>query len=90
MSHLSIEELQQQITDAANLVAVGGRYQHYKGADKTYCVKELVIIEATNEVGVVYEAEYAAGVRFVRPLRDWLATIEREGWSKKRFTLIEK
>lgn len=87
--YLSTEELQQRIADAATLVSVGARYQHYKGADKTYRVESLVIIEATNEVGVVYVPEYVDQVSFMRPLSDWLAHVEWEGKTVPRFTLIE-
>lgn len=88
--YLSVDELRKRLVDAALQVKIGGRYVHYKGADKTYHVKDLILIEATNEVGVIYEADYDPGLRFMRPLSDWLASIEREGWAVKRFTLIEK
>lgn len=91
MSHLvSLDELQQKLVDAAQQVTVGGRYVHYKSTDKTYRVTELVIIEATNEVGVLYKSEYAPSLSYVRPLSDWLTKIEREGVSLDRFRFIEK
>lgn len=90
MEKLPIEELQQRLAAAAKEVVIGGIYAHYKDPSKTYRIKELVIIEATNQVGVVYEAEYAKGVTFMRPLTSWLDKIDWRGRIVSRFTFIEK
>lgn len=58
MSHRTAQELKSLLQEAETLVQIGGRYFHYKRPDKFYTVLDLVIIEATEEVGVVYRADY--------------------------------
>jgi len=89
---LTPEEIKNKIADAAKIVKVGGRYQHYKGAEFTYIVTDLVLIEENQEVGVIYEPEYFpkdATSRFFRPLSVWTEVVEWEGQTLPRFKPIE-
>lgn len=70
---------------AKELVVVGGRYAHFKNPAHEYVVRELAIIEATEEVGVIYEALYEAHIPFIRPLTSFTADVEHEGVTGKRF-----
>jgi hypothetical protein len=79
----STEDLLAKIEKAKSLVKAGGRYRHYKG--NYYKVLDLAIMESDTEPCVIYEAEYAPGLSFVRPLQDWLATVEVDGVMKPRF-----
>lgn len=90
MKHLSGGELQHLLHEAASSVSVGGRYLHYKG--RAYLVTGLCVIEATDTIGVLYQADYAGleGVTFLRPVEDFLAEVEQNGVKKKRFKKIEK
>ena len=88
MAHVSLEELAQRLADAGREVEVGGRYVHYKDPTKEYIVKSLVIIEATEEVGVVYEAQYDTRISFMRPLADFCAVIDLAGVPTPRFSKI--
>jgi hypothetical protein len=89
MSNLSDEEklpddeLMRRLSAAAKQARVGGRYRHYKGNE--YTVLELVIIERTNEVGVVYRPEYGDRLSFLRPLSNWIETVDVDGRDLPRF-----
>lgn len=84
---LTQEEIGARITGAEQLVAVGARYQHYKG--NFYTVLHMALLEATNAPCVVYRAEYGAHAIFIRPLEDWLATVETGGKQIPRFARAE-
>lgn len=93
MDKLTPEQLKEKIEDASTLVQIGQRYLHYKNNEHTYIVNELVIIEATNEVGVVYEPEYfpkESKVQFMRPLSSWLEKLTWDGKEVSRFTKFEE
>jgi len=88
MAHLPLEELAEKLADAGREVEVGARYVHYKDRAKEYLVKSLAIFEATEEVGVVYEAQYDTHVSFIRPLADFCALIEVNGVPTPRFAKL--
>ena len=81
-----MEELARELEAAREHVLVGGRYTHYKHPDRPYRVASLGILEASEEVAVVYEAEYGERIAFVRPLASWLETVEHEGLRVPRFS----
>ena len=80
--------LAQQISAAEKLVTIGGTYVHYKGADKLYTVLGLGFIEADNTLCVIYQAQYDQRLAFLRPLSVWLETVEWNGTTVPRFSLI--
>jgi hypothetical protein len=79
------DELKRRLAEAGKVAKVGGRYRHYKGQE--YTVLDLVIIEATNEVGVVYRPEYGAKLHFLRPMSNWAETVPVDGREVPRFLL---
>lgn len=89
MPHKSQPALTQELKDATNKVHVGALYVHYKQPENTYRVTNLAIIEATDEVCVVYQAKYGDQITFVRPLKSWLESVEQNGKKVKRFTKVE-
>lgn len=86
MAHKTHEEFLEDLHMAAEKVTVGAQYEHYKGL--LYIVEGFVIIEATNEVGVVYRAEYGKHIKFVRPLSSWLEIVEAAGRTVPRFAKV--
>lgn len=90
MSHKPASALEQALSNAQLQVEVGARYFHYKNPTQEYVVVSLVIIEATEEVGVCYQADYEPirGIIFMRPLSDFLATVTNGGTVTSRFTKI--
>ncbi len=88
MSHKSGKELKQSLVEAQKRVRLGKCYHHYKGQD--YTVMGFVIIEATDEVGVLYQADSAGleEISFLRPLEEFLSDVEVDGKKLPRFALV--
>ena len=66
---------------------VRGRYRHFKGRE--YEVVGIAHHSETMEDMVVYRALYGEGELWVRPASMWEETVECDGVTYKRFTLIE-
>lgn len=64
----------------------GQRYRHYKGGQ--YEVITVAQLEATYEPLVVYRAEVDAAV-WARPLSQWSESVEYEGQTVTRFSLLD-
>lgn len=64
-----------------------GRYRHYKGGE--YQVIDVARHSETEEEMVVYRPLYGAGGLWVRPLDMFIESVEKEGETVPRFTLIE-
>lgn len=64
-----------------------GIYQHFKG--NRYQLMELARHSETGEDYVVYRALYGERGIWVRPLAMFAETIEREGQTLQRFSLVE-
>jgi hypothetical protein len=89
MAHLPLEELVKKLADAGREVEVGARYTHYKDPTKEYIVKSLALLEATDEVAVIYEGQYnTPRVSFIRPLSSFCGTVEVNGIPTPRFTKL--
>lgn len=86
MDKLSYTELEQMIADARKLVVSGSRWKHYKGSE--YVISDIAILEATNEIAVIYTSVDHPTVSFVRVLSIWIETVERKGKATARFTKI--
>lgn len=84
----TIRELEEKLKEASKKVKVGGRYWHFKNPDHFYTVVSLGIQEATENVCVLYKAEYA-DITFVRDLESWISKVEVNGKLADRFTLSE-
>lgn len=63
-----------------------GRYRHFKG--KEYEVLGVARHSETQEELVVYRALYGDFGLWVRPVRMWNETVERDGKTFRRFTYI--
>lgn len=87
MSHTD-GELAKKLALAAEWVEIGDKYRHYKGADMVYTVLNFAILESTEEVVVVYQAEYGERLVWVRTLEDFLAEVETGGKKMKRFAKV--
>jgi len=85
---LSQEELTERLDAAKQQVEIGATYQHYKSADMTYKVKDIVIQEVDNEPCVIYEALYGNHITFSRPVKNWIESVEVDGQSVLRFTRL--
>ena len=88
-THLEQLELAKQLKDAASVIEVGARYWHYKSHDKVYKVIGLGFLEATDELCVIYQAQYDEGLTFIRPLSVWLESVDWESKIVPRFTKLK-
>ncbi|MEK7157069.1 MAG: DUF1653 domain-containing protein [Patescibacteria group bacterium] len=86
MAHIPLEKLAQKLADAGREVEVGARYVHYKDPAKEYVIKSFAILEATDEVGVIYEAQYDKRISFIRLLTNFCGSVDVAGVSTPRFT----
>jgi hypothetical protein len=82
--HLSQSTLSRMLAEAGKQVTVGAQYIHYK--DKPYKVIDLAVLESTNEVCVIYQAQYGKQLTFIRPVSGWLQKVEKDGKFVARFT----
>lgn len=83
------EEIEEELKIAATQVKVGGTYSHYKNPEHTYTVVSLAMQEATENICVIYRAEYGKKLTFVRDLHSWLENPEVNGVKVPRFKLVE-
>jgi hypothetical protein len=88
MDHKPELELVRILQEAGAYIEIGTSYAHYKHPEFTYIVTGLVIWEATDEVAVLYEAQYGERIKFARALNIWLETVEWEGKTVPRFTKV--
>jgi hypothetical protein len=86
--HLPREVLLERVEQALELVSIGAQYAHYKDSAKTYTILNVGITETTNEPCVVYRADYDQDLVFVRPLSNWLETVDVDGSSVPRFVRL--
>lgn len=89
VDHKPLADLVEEIQKAGQEVEVGALYGHYKNPQDPYKVTGFAILEATDEVAVLYQVlEGEHCVTFVRPLHVWLETVEWQGRVVPRFTKI--
>jgi hypothetical protein len=85
LNHKPDELIRKELEDAKSKVEFGASYSHYKHPEKRYKIKGLAVLENGDEVCVIYQAEYGGGFTFVRPLREWVETVEWQGKTLPRF-----
>lgn len=86
----SQQEISQDIKSAMMRVEIGAVYRHYKDEDKMYCVNAIGLHTETNDLYVIYQAQYGERITFVRPLSVWLETISWQGKLVSRFVKADK
>jgi hypothetical protein len=88
MEHTPASELKKALAEAQEQVHIGSRYTHFKNAQVEYVVTGLGILEATEEVAVIYQSQNADTITFIRPLSSWVETVEYEGKTVPRFSKL--
>lgn len=81
-------QLAKEMQAAESKITIGAEYWHHKSRDKIYIVLGLGFLEATNELCVIYQAQYGEKLTFLRPLSVWLEQVEWEGNIVPRFTKL--
>ncbi|MDR3125461.1 MAG: DUF1653 domain-containing protein [Candidatus Nomurabacteria bacterium] len=82
------QDLKNMLDEAAKLVTIGGRYRHLKSGGE-YTLVDLALFEATEEVSVIYRADYGDGLLWVRSLAVFLGEVEIDGVHRPRFEEIK-
>ncbi len=88
MEHLPPSELKKALTEAEAVVHIGARYTHFKNPHVEYVVTGLGILEATEEVAVIYQSQSTDTITFIRPFESWIQYVEHEGQKVPRFTKL--
>ena len=88
MEHLSELELRHRLSEAEALVEVGARYAHYKHPEAAYTIRGFAIREDTQDVCVIYDAEYGERIPFIRSIQSFVESVEVEGASVPRFSKL--
>lgn len=81
-------QLSARLAKAAQQVTVGARYMHYK--QLSYKVLAVALREDDNEPCVVYQAEYGDRLTWIRPVANWIESVEVGGKKVKRFVKIKE
>ncbi len=89
MEHKPGEQIVSDIEFASKQIEVGVRYSHYKDPSKVYLVIGFGTLEATDELCVLYQAEYSPGLTFIRPVNQWSEYVQWQDNLVSRFTKIE-
>lgn len=86
-NHSSYESLEAKLADASMRVEVGAKYLHYKHPGDPYKVINLGLLEATEEVCVIYQ-NLENNVIWVRTIDKFLDTVEWNGQMVPRFAKL--
>jgi hypothetical protein len=88
MPHKPQEQLLELIGQAKKNIKLNTNYRHYKNQKDSYKVVDFVVIEATDQIGVLYQAQYGKKLTFVRSVTSWLEKVEQNGQLIPRFSEI--
>jgi len=86
--HKSHKEILDEINKANSKIVVGTVYAHYKNPGRRYRIKGFGTLESTDELCVIYQAEYGEKLTFIRPVGGWLENLEWQGKTVPRFTKL--
>jgi hypothetical protein len=86
MEKVSPAEIEKRVQDAKDFIRPGSRWKHYKGGE--YVVTDVIVIEATLEIGVLYRPLERPTVTYMRPLITWQDVVNYEGNMAYRFRQI--
>ncbi len=82
--------LEAKLTQAQQLVKIREHYVHYKNPNNKYVVLTIGLDEQSEEVSIIYQAEYGKELIWIRPLADFLGTVKDQvGKDVPRFSLVE-
>lgn len=78
-------ELAIELNNAEVAVPTGAFYSHYKTPEHIYQVIGHTVIEQSDEIGIIYRAQFGEYLSFVRSLPRWLEQVEWQGKTTPRF-----
>lgn len=86
MEKIPYDQFIDTLAAARAKVTPGTHWRHYQGNE--YIIKDIVLLEATVEVAVVYMPVDQPEVAFVRPFTSWFEQVTAPGQSVARFTKV--
>lgn len=88
---LTHSQLLQLLNQAKKQVKIDGIYTHYQNPSHQYRVKDIAIIEESEEVGIIYEALYPEleGTTWIRPLKNFTENIRINAKIVPRFKFLK-
>lgn len=88
MDHKPQLEIIREIEAASSQVEIGAKYAHYKDLGKIYTVTGFGTLETTDELCVIYQATYGSKLMFIRPVTQWLESVQWQGTLVPRFSKV--
>jgi hypothetical protein len=83
----SSEKLIDRLNEHRNFL--GNSYYHYKDKSVIYIIRDIVLIEADESIGIVYSREDTPELKWLRSFENFFNEIEFEGEKVKRFIKID-
>lgn len=83
--HKTYEAIVKEIDEIIDQIELGANYRHYKNHE-IYKPVKFGTLESTDDLYVIYEAQYGPGLTFIRPVREWIEQVEWDGKKVHRFT----
>lgn len=65
-----------------------GRYHHFKDATKTYTILGVAMHTETEEILVIYQAQYGEKKIFARPIDMFLGDVDKPEYKGPRFIYL--
>ena len=81
-------ELRQELDSVAIQIQEGQQWCHYKHPELFYTILGVAVIEATEQVAVIYKSDYGEGIVWIRPIYEFLGQVEVDGNTVSRFKLV--
>ncbi len=89
MGHKNTQQLLSELGSLKKIINVGDRFSHYKHPESFYTVVAIGFIEVSEEVCVVYKAEYGDEFTWVRTQSEFFSKAKLEdGTEVDRFTKV--
>ena len=89
MAHRTFEELEDEINTSDAKSYIGRKCFHYKDPEKHYEILDVVIIEESEEVALMYASSRYPELKWIRPFKEFFDDKEIEGKTVKRFSFID-
>lgn len=86
-NHTNETDLLKQLDKCREIVLVGRLYYHYRTPTDFYKVLDIGLDEATENVVVIYQAQYGKYLIWVRSFDKWCESVENNGKMVQRFEL---
>lgn len=86
----SQQVLKAKVQSVERVIQVGARYRHYKNREAVYTVLYIGVSTVSEDLEVVYRAEYGPKLIFVRPVSEWNEYVEWQGKQVPRFEHLLK